>query len=410
MLSATTNLYKNAFNGLSKDTWYLSIVMLVNRSGTMVVPFMTMYCTQKLHFTLPQAGTVMALFGAGAIAGAYIGGRITDNSGFYIQQLAALLLGGIMFLVTGFLKTYFSLCIGTFILSLCNESFRPANAAAIAYYSLPENRTRSYSLNRLAINLGWAVGGALGGVLASVNYHLLFWVDGCTNIVAAILLFKLLPYAHSKAGVVKEKPAIKQRAYADKFYVSFIIITFFFASCFFQLFTMQPVFFKTQWHFNEAFIGFLMALNGIIIVIIEMILIYSIEGKKQNTFFIRIGFFLAAISFAALNILPAGALTACLSIILITIGEMLSMPFMNSFWIQRSKLHNRGEYAALYAMAWSLAQIVAPLSGSRIAAAYSFTTLWWILSIVCVITSVCILLLEQKIKSSAEKNIPVPAS
>lgn len=114
MLSATTNLYKNAFNGLSKNTWYLSIVMLVNRSGTMVVPFMTMYCTQKLHFTLPQAGTVMALFGAGAIAGAYIGGRITDKSGFYVQQFAALLLGGIMFLVTGFLKTYLSLCIGTF--------------------------------------------------------------------------------------------------------------------------------------------------------------------------------------------------------------------------------------------------------------------------------------------------------
>lgn len=288
-------------------------------------------------------------------------------------------------------------------LSLCNESFRPANAAAIAYYSLPQNITRSYSLNRLAINLGWAVGGALGGVLASINYHLLFWVDGCTNIVAAILLFKLLPYTHSKAAVVKEKPAIKQHAYTDKFYVAFIIITFLFASCFFQLFTMQPVFFKTQWHFNEAFIGFLMALNGIIIVLIEMIIIYSIEGRKQNTFFIRIGFSFAALSFAALNIFPAGALTACISIVLITVGEMLSMPFMNSFWIQRSKPHNRGEYAALYAMAWSLAQIVAPLSGSHIAATYSFTTLWWVLSIVCIIAAVCILLLEQKIKSSAEK-------
>ena len=75
----------------------------------------------------------MALFGAGAITGAYIGGRITDKFGFYSQQLASLLLGGIMFIVTGFLHTYFSLCIGTFILSFCNESFRPANASAVAY-------------------------------------------------------------------------------------------------------------------------------------------------------------------------------------------------------------------------------------------------------------------------------------
>lgn len=401
MLSATASLYKNAFTGLSKNTWYLSAVMLVNRSGTMVIPFMTMYCTQQLHFSLTQAGIVMALFGAGAIAGAYIGGRITDRFGFYIQQLTSLMLGGIMFLITGFLHTYLSLCAGTFILSLCNESFRPANAAAIAYYSEPENRTRSYSLNRLAINLGWALGGAIGGLLASINYHLLFWVDGCTNIIAALLLFKLLPYAKSKVpqSGIKDKPIIK-RAYTDKFYVAFIIITFFFAACFFQLFTIQPVFFKTKWHFNEAFIGFLMALNGIIIVFTEMILIYSVEGKKINTFFIRIGFFVSGISFACLNILPPSPFSAIISITLITVGEMLSMPFMNSFWIQRSSLHNRGEYAALYAIAWSVAQIAAPLSGSQVAASYGFTTLWWILTFACVCASISILLLEQQIKAA----------
>ena len=261
----------------------------------MVIPFMTMYCTQQLHFSLPQAGIVMSLFGAGAIAGAYIGGIITDKFGFYSQQFASLLLGGVMFIVTGFLHTYLSLCIGTFILSFFNESFRPANATAIAYYSEPGNRTRSYSLNRLAINLGWAVGGALGGLLASIDYHLLFWVDGSTNIIAALLLFKLLPYANSKDSVIKDRPLQKQPAYTDKFYVAFIIITFFFAACFFQMFTIQPVFFKTEWHYDEIFIGILMALNGLIIVFTEMILVYSIEGKRPNTFFIRIGFFISAI-------------------------------------------------------------------------------------------------------------------
>ena len=78
------------------------------------------------------------------------------------------------------------------------------------------------------------------------------------------------------------------------------------------------------------------------------------------------------------------------------------MPFMSSFYIQRSALHNRGQYAALYAIAWSLAQIAAPLSGSRIAASYSFTTLWWVLSIVCVFASIGILLLEQKIKAAGK--------
>ncbi|HYK43802.1 MAG TPA: MFS transporter, partial [Parafilimonas sp.] len=405
MLSATTSLYRNAFKGLSRNTWFLSLVMLVNRSGTMVIPFMTMYCTQKLHFTLPQAGTVMGLFGGGAIVGAYIGGKITDKAGFYTQQLASLLLGGIMFITVGFLESFVSLCIGTFILSVCNESFRPANAAAIAYYSAPENRTRSYSLNRLSINLGWAVGGGLGGLLASINYHLLFWVDGCTNIVAALLLLKLLPYGARKRNIGEEVIHRKKRAYSDAFYVAFVILAFLFASCFFQLFTIQPVFFKTEWHFNEAFIGLLMALNGIIIVVVEMIVVYSIERKKLNTFFIRSGYLVAALAFACLNILPPGWQTAVLSIVLITIGEMLSMPFMNSFWIERSSAHNRGEYAALYAMSWSVAQIVGPLSGSRIAAHAGFSTLWWTLSSVCVAAAIGILVLEQKLNSSKKQQL-----
>src|SRR5215510_2378406 len=111
MLTATLQLYKNAYTGLSRRTWYLSLVMLINRSGTMVVPFMTMYCTQSLHFSITQAGFVMGLFGLGAIVGAMIGGRITDRFGFYPLQVGALLFGGIMFIVTGYLHTYLSLCI-----------------------------------------------------------------------------------------------------------------------------------------------------------------------------------------------------------------------------------------------------------------------------------------------------------
>ncbi len=396
MLAATRTLYKNAFTGLSKSTWSLTLVMLINRSGTMVVPFMTIYCTQQLHFTLTQAGFVMALFGVGAIVGSFIGGRITDAWGFYPVQVAALLLGGAMFIVIGYLKTYPLLCIGTFLLSLCNESFRPANATAIAHFSTPENRTRSYSLNRLAINLGWCVGGVLGGFLASVNYRLLFWVDGCTNFCAALILLKSLPYV--KSGYKKTetlKPA-GNSAWRDKPYIAFIILTILFATSFFELFTMQPVFFKTEWHLNEQFIGVLMALNGVIIVILEMILIFSLEKKNKPLFYMRIGFFLTGISFVLL-VFHASALVAVFSVIIVTIGEMLSMPFMNTFWISRSNESNRGQYAALYSIAWSVAQIAAPAFGGQVAMYSGFNTLWWILFSLCSVAAFGILLLDRSV-------------
>lgn len=354
----------------------------------MVLPFMTIYCTQQLHFSIVQAGFIMAFFGAGSIAGAFIGGKITDKIGFHYLQAGALLTGGLMFISISFLDTFLSLSIGTFMLSMCNESFRPANSTAVAYYSTEENRTRSYSLNRLAINLGWSFGGALGGFLASLNYHYLFYVDGFTNIFAGILLLKILPQVKNQK--VKEatlgKPVVRS-AYSDKLYLVFILLTILFASCFFQLFTMQPIFFKTQWNFDEQFIGLLMALNGLLIVAMEMVLIHKLEGRKPSMYYITIGVLLVGIGFALFNLFPPAAWVAILSVCIITLGEMLSMPFMNTFWISRTIENNRGEYAALYTIAWSAAQILAPVYGAILIQQGGYSLLWWFLGGLCALSS-----------------------
>lgn len=370
--------------------------MFINRSGTMVVPFMSIYTVQQLHFTIVQSGWVMAFFGIGAISGAFISGKLTDKIGFYDIQVGALLIGGILFLVLGYQHTFLSVSIGTLILSICNESFRPANSTAIAHYSTEETKTRSYSLNRLATNLGWAFGGGLGGLLASFNYHLLFWVDGCTNILAALLLLKLMPRAKIKKTVKAATNIIASAsAYRDGLYLIFILLSTLFATCFFQFFIMQPVFYKIQWHFNERFIGFLLALNGIIIVLVEMILIHKLEGKRNPLTYIGTGIIVAGSSFVLLNLLPHTAWVALLVVALITLGEILSMPFMNAFWINRASSNNRGEYAALYSMSWSAAQIIAPAVGSQIIAHGGFNLLWWVLGSVCLFSSTGFLILKK---------------
>lgn len=388
-MTSPIQLYKQAYSGLSRNSWLLCLVMLVNRSGTMVIPFLSLYCTQLLHFSIIQAGYVMATLGAGAICGAYFGGKITDKFGFYDVQIFALISGGLFFLALSYQHSFWTVCIGAFILACCNESFRPANSTAIAYYSTPENKTRSYSLNRLAVNLGWAVGGALGGLLASVNYHLLFWVDGCTNIIAAIMLLRLI----SRASISKpaKKPVEHQgpsSAYTDGIYVAFIVLVILYATCFFQLFTMQPLFYKTVWHFSERVIGSLMAMNGILICIIEMVLIHNLEGRRHPLRYISIGIILVGLGFVLLNKMPAVIISGVIAMLFITLGEMMSMPFMNAFWIVRTNDHNRGQYAALYTMAWSIAQVLAPTLGGYLITIGGFSMLWWILGGVCLISSV----------------------
>jgi len=354
----------------------------------MVIPFMTIYCTQQLHFSVTQAGLILGIFGLGSISGAFLGGKLTDRYGFYDVQVCALLLGGLFFILLGFQKTFLSLATVIFILSLCNETFRPANATAIAYHSTPENKTRSYSLNRLAINLGWSFGGALGGFLASLNYHLLFWVDGCTNILAAVFLLILLPRGEFTVLVKKKDISeLRSSAYKDKVYMAFIAMAILYSICFFQLFTIQPLFYKTQWHLSERFIGFLMAMNGLLIVIFEMVIIHNLENKKHPLNYIAIGVVLTGVAFILLNILEPGRCAGILVMLLITIGEMLCMPFMTSFWVARTSEHNRGQYAALSSMAWSTAQILAPTVGSQIILYGHFSMLWMILAVMCLLSA-----------------------
>lgn len=397
MIAKTFSLYKTSFTGLSKESWLLSFIMLINRSGTMVVPFMTLYLTSKeMNRSLSEAGFVMMLFGLGSIFGAYFGGKFSDKIGFYKVQLFTLFGGGILFIVLGQVKSYPLICVFTFLLSMVNEAFRPANSSSIAFYSNAENRTRSYSLNRLAINLGWAVGAFLGGMVAAYNYELLFWVDGLTNILAAGLLFYFLRPTvqlkkESSAGTNTEKeeavPEVMS-AYKDKTYLWFLVLMTLFSSCFVQLFTTIPKYFRDDMLLNEKYIGLIMAINGIIIVAIEMVLVYTLEKKNKNTQWIIIGLVMCACSFLSLLIPGNAKFISLVMILFITVGEIMAMPFMNVFWLQRANDKNRGQYAALYTISWGIGNTAGPFLISTLVDATDFKVAFIVLGFVLLIASI----------------------
>jgi predicted MFS family arabinose efflux permease len=396
-MKALVQLYRNSYSGLSRQIWLLSLVMLINRSGTMVVPFMTLYC-RHLGYTTGQAGSVVAVYGLGSILGAFLGGRISDRFGFYPTQFGALFMGGLLFLLLGQMQTYEGILLVTFFLSMVNESFRPANSTAIARYSTPQNRTQAYSVVRLAINVGWGVGSALGGILASIDYHWLFWVDGFTNISAAILLISILPRVKSGTRYATDVPAAAplHKPYHDRIFMYFLGLQVCFALCFFQLFTTVPLYFKEGLQLKESVIGILMAGNGILIASVEMVLVFSLEGRKPYLFLMGVGTLLMALTYLLLNAtFLSGVAIGVLFIVVITVAEMVSMPFMNSFYISRSAEHNRGQYAGMYTMAWSTAQVIGSACGAWAASHFGFANLWWIVGFICTATAFGYFRLQQ---------------
>lgn len=383
MITRTIQLYREAFAGLSRDIWLLALVSFINRAGAMVIPFLTIYLTTQREFSLRSAGLVMSCFGLGSLAGSLIGGRLTDRFGYYPVQFWTLLGSGFAFFGLMRLDTLVALCIGTFILSTIADAFRPANSTAVTFHSRPENRARAFGLLRLAINLGFAAGPVMGGLLAhNLGYDWLFIVDGMTCILAAILFrIYLDPKAQHKlqATAVEEPDDTPNRsAYRDGSYLFFLLMIALAAAAFMQFFNSLPVFLKTEYAFTEAQIGALTTVNGVMIVLIEMPLVYSVEQRMRPLEVVSLGILFFGMAFLVLAGGSYYFLTPLLFMIVLTMGEMLAMPFASTYAAGRAHVSRRGQYLGLYSMSWGLALVIAPTAGMWVAETYGFIALWWI--------------------------------
>jgi predicted MFS family arabinose efflux permease len=387
MLQSSLRLYRHAYSGISRPIWWLSLVIFVNRSGTMVIPFLTVYLTLK-GYSITEAGMVMGIFGLGAITGGYLGGWLTDRIGSFYVQFFSLFFNGVLFIILGYMTQLWQIGLLIFLLSSIGEAFRPANAAAIAAHSNPVNRTRSYSLNRLAINLGWSIGPAVGGMLAATSYKLLFWADGLTCIAASFILLLTLSETRnsnvSKQELMGDLPV--SNVYRDKTFLKAMIFIILIGIGFFQLFSIIPIYYRDHVHLGEKAIGWILALNGLVIAVIEMVLVYKLENRKKALDYMFLGAFLMGFSFL---ILTANAVVTIVlvSMLFITFGEMLLFPFTNNFWVARTNAANRGRYAAVYTMSFAVAHVVSPLLASFIAGRLGFNMLFVFDFLLCTIAA-----------------------
>ncbi len=403
MFSKILHTYKNAFSGLSKENWLLSLVLLINRLGTMVAVFMSVYVTNFLHRSISEAGLVITLFGIGAVLGSLSGGVLIKKIGFRATQISTSISTGLLYLLFSQIENFYFICILAVLIGLVGEAFRPANFTAIAHYSKPEMMTKSYSLNRFAVNLGMGLGTGLGGIIAAINYQLLFIVEGLANILAGVLILLLLPSAKSTFEKIKEKVnqiSKPKSPWKDVRYMRFMLIILLYISSFLVVFKFVPVFWKDEKHINEALIGGVLALNGILIAIFEMVLIQHLQTKNRDVFYIFMGIIFAAASFATLLIPVYPILVAIISILLLTVSEMFALPFINTYVVNASDTESRGSYASVYTLTWSLSGILAPLLGAFIADHFGYDILWVALVTICLVSAFVIKYNASKSKNS----------
>ncbi|MCC8359765.1 MFS transporter [Salinimicrobium sp. ASW11-47] len=405
MLQRLFRAYVGSFSDLRREVWLLAFITFINRAGTMVIPFLSLYLTKNRGFSLEEVGWILTFFGLGSVAGSWLGGKLVDRIGHYKTMALSLLISGVLFIFLQFPSTFWGICAGIFIVMLVADTFRPAVFVAINAYSKPQNRTRSITLIRLAINLGFSAGPAVGGlIIATAGYSGLFWVDGITCIMAGFLLLKLL---HPKKAVEnpKEIISIPKSMMKDKAYLVFIAAMILFGFVFLQYFSTMPLYYARVHFLSESHIGLLLGLNGFLIFLFEMPLIKYLEGKVRSSLFhVITGTILVSISFLLIN-LTGWVGILLVGMIFLTLGEMIAFPFSNSFALKRAEGGKQGSYMAMYSIAFSIGHIFGHNSGMQLIDKFGYTLTWNVMILLSLVA--CGLLMYVMFLVKKESNAPV---
>ncbi|WP_379965427.1 MFS transporter [Epilithonimonas sp. UC225_85] len=377
------NSYIKTFKGLSREAWMLSIVMLINRSGSMVLPFLGVYMTDHLKFSLENAGLVLSFYGIGSVLGSWLGGFLTDKFGEYYVQSWSLFLSAPIFLIIPFFPSVEMMAFLIFLQSTISDTFRPANSVAITKYARPENLTKAFSLNRMAINLGFSIGPALGGILSGISYDFLFVVNA-TGALTAGIIYVIFFRKRNKIFQDKKKSEplkvmekrIAKSPYRDYLFLLYSFLCTVFAICFFQFFNTIPLFYKDVAKLHQSTIGFILGYSGFIIVLLEMPLVSIAERTLKTSQILFLGILLCGFSYL-LMAFGSNIPLLIIAMTILCIGEIWALPFMSTVTAIRAERGNKGAYMGLNGIAFSFSFIITPFLGTYVVSQFGFDTLWY---------------------------------
>ena len=357
----------------------------------MVIPFLTIYLNQELGISLKECALIMACFGSGSVLGSFAGGILTDKIGFFRVMYTSLLLSSGMFLLVMIMKTFWPLCITIFVMAFIYECFRPANLTAIEAFSEKENLTRSLGLVRLAVNLGYAFGPLMGGYVALyLGYEFLFVFNAIAVFIGGLTfytLFKNKKHRVTDIKLTKEESKAVQMPWKDGQYLLYLVLFTLTIIVFMQLLYTAPLYFNTELGFDEAAVGKFMAINGLVIAVVELPLLMILETRIKPVVNVVLGSILIGLGFLMFTIIPLPIVAALAYTLFLTFGEMLSFPFSNNYAIGFTTDHNRGKYMGLYTMTFSSAHIVAPLLGLYMVEHWGYGNLWVGSAMVCMVAA-----------------------
>lgn len=362
--------------GMPREIWILFVATLVNRAGTMVLPFLVLYLTTSLHFSVERAGFILAIYGIGALIAAPLSGALCDKYGGYRIMRESLLVTGVILALIPFFKTYLGVSVIVFMMALANETFRPAILAYMSLVVPVEQRKPAFSLIRLSINLGMSIGPAVGGFLAGVSFFWLFVIDALTSITAGVFLALSGLRDVKPEAIHSSHPDARQSmsALRDPRFLLYFGALLPIAFVFFQHISAMPLFMVKHLHLPEQVYGLMFTLNTLMIVFIEVPLNVSTSHWSYRLTIV-LGCILFAVGFGGLAFVHTLAGVAA-TVVIWTFGEMILFPSSSAYIAHIARPGKQGQYMGLYTMSWGVAFAAGPWFGTYLLEHFGGRATW----------------------------------
>ncbi|MFJ9406882.1 MDR family MFS transporter [Streptomyces sp. NPDC101393] len=381
--------------GLPGAFWVLWGGSLVNRLGSMVNPFLSLYLTGVRGVSLADTGIVLAVVGVGSVLSQPLGGFLADRFGRRAALTGGMLANGATLLTLGHAPGLTVLVACCFVLGITIDLFRPAAQALVADAVPAAERTRAYGLLLWAVNLGFSVAMVLGGFLASHGFQLIFWLDAGACTVFGALVWLAIP--ETRPAVRESSAGGYRTVLRDRAMLAFAGIIVVYAVVFQQAFATLPLAMKAAAIPSSSY-GIVMGVNGVVVIAMQPLI-----GHRLNAFdksrVLATGFAVAACG-NALAATASAAAGYALAVAVSTLGEILVFAITAAVVADLAPAALRGRYNGLIGMAWGTGFLIAPLVGTRLLDIGS-TLLWLSCAALCLLASLGQLTLAPSLRRRA---------
>lgn len=364
--------------GFPRGFWWLWTSTLVNRLGTFVLPFLTIYLTTQRGYSATHAGLVVAVYGVGGSLGALLGGDLTDRIGRRPTMAAGQTVTALATMALGLATGAIAIAAATFVIGVAAGAVRPAVGAMIADIVEPQDRVRAYAVNYWAINIGFAFSAAVAGFLAREGYIWLFFGDAATTLICAAVIWFRLPETRPadarETAAIPETRASFRPVLRDGRFLLLCLLGFAMEMLFFQGASSLPIT-MTRHGISPAAYGLVIALNGLIIVLLQIPLT-SVLKRRHRGVVLVLSALVAAVGFGSTGFGGTSAILYAGSVVLWTLGEIAYNPAASASVAELARSHTRGHYQGVFALGPSVAAFLGPIAGGIVLDRWHGPALW----------------------------------